>query len=138
MSGEKLKLEAERWYRQSLDDLDAAEALAAAKKYAQACFYAQQAAEKALKAVWIQLDLDPWGRSVARLIRDLPDTVKPAFVALLDSALGLDKLYIPTRYPNALPNLTPSEAYTHQEARTAIQLAQAILAQVQDWRSQEI
>jgi len=131
MSEEKLRLDAERWYRQSVDDLDAATALLTAQKYAQACFYAQQAAEKALKAVWIQLDLDPWGHSAARLIRELPDTVKPDFIALLELALALDKLYIPTRYPDALPNLTPSEAYTQREAETAIQAAQAILNVVQ-------
>lgn len=132
MSEEKLRSEAERWYRQAVDDLDAAEVLAV-KKYAQACFYAQQAAEKALKSVWIRLDLDPWGHSAARLIRELPDTVKPEFVSLLDLALGLDKLYIPTRYPDALPDLTPSEAYTQQEARVAIQSAQTILNHVQSY-----
>lgn len=130
MSEEKLRFEAERWYRQAVDDLDAAEVLAV-RKYAQACFYAQQAAEKALKSVWIRLDLDPWGHSAARLIRELPDTVKPEFVSLLDLALGLDKLYIPTRYPDALPDLTPSEAYTQQEARVAIQSAQTILNHIQ-------
>lgn len=130
MSEEKLRSEAERWYRQAVDDLDAAEVLAV-RKYAQACFYAQQAGEKALKSVWIRLDLDPWGHSAARLIRELPDTVKPEFVSLLDLALGLDKLYIPTRYPDALPDLTPSEAYTQQEARIAIQFAQTILNHVQ-------
>lgn len=131
MSEEKLRLDAERWYRQSVDDLDAATALLTAQKYAQACFYAQQAAEKALKAVWIQLDLDPWGYSAARLIRELPDTAKPDFTQLLELALGLDKLYIPTRYPDALPNLTPSEAYPQREAETAIQAAQTILNVVQ-------
>lgn len=57
---EKLRLEAERWCLQAVDDLDTAEALRMAGKSAQACFYAQQSAEKAMKSVWIQLDLDPW------------------------------------------------------------------------------
>ncbi|PSB13040.1 DNA-binding protein [filamentous cyanobacterium CCP2] len=135
MSEEKLKQEAERWYRQAVDDLDAAEALRLAKKYAQACFYAQQSAEKGVKAVWIQLDLDPWGHSVARLVRELPDVVKPNFISLLDDALALDKLCIPTRYPDALPDLTPAEAYTQREAETAIQIAQTFLSAIQSWRS---
>jgi hypothetical protein len=61
MSHEKLHQEAIRWYRQGWDDLEAAQALILAKKFAQACFYAQQSAEKSLKAVWISLDGDPWG-----------------------------------------------------------------------------
>jgi HEPN domain-containing protein len=131
MSAEKLRFEAERWFRQASDDLDAAAALLAAQKYAQSCFYAQQAAEKALKAIWLRLDLDPWGHSAARLIRELPDPVQSDFRPLLELALSLDKLYIPTRYPDALPGLTPSEAYTQKEAETAIQSAQTILDAVQ-------
>ena len=73
MSEEKLKAEARRWYYQALDDLEAGEALLAACKYAQSCFYAQQAAEKGMKAVWFLLDLDPWGHSSAKLMRDLPE-----------------------------------------------------------------
>jgi HEPN domain-containing protein len=42
-------------------------------------------------------------------------------------AAALDKLYIPTRYPAALPGLTPAEAFTAQEARAAIGQAQEVL-----------
>ncbi len=130
MSMEKLRLNAYRWYRQALDDLDAAQALADANKYPQSCFYAQQSGEKAMKSVWFIHDLDPWGHSVARLIRDLPEALRPNWMPLLENALGLDKLYIPTRYPDALAELTPAEAYTKREAETAIALAQTILDQV--------
>ena len=72
MSEEKLAREADRWLRQAADDLEAAQALMSAAKYAQTAFLAQQAGEKAMKAVWFRLDADPWGHSVARLVRDLP------------------------------------------------------------------
>lgn len=62
MSVEKQQLEARRWLRQADDDLEASRALEVAGKYAQAAFFAQQAGEKALKAVWLALDADPWGR----------------------------------------------------------------------------
>lgn len=133
MSEEKLRNEARRWYAQALDDLDAAQALFTVGKYAQTCFYAQQAAEKSLKAVWFLLNLDPWGHSCTRLIQNLPDAPKAHFAPLLDLALGLDKLYLPTRYPDALPDLIPAEAFTKVEARTAIESAEAILAQVNGW-----
>ncbi len=127
MSVERLEAEARRWLRQATDDLEAAEALAAVGKNAQAAFMAQQTGEKALKAYWIHLDLEPWGHSVARLIKDLPEAERAAWLPLLEVALALDKLYIPTRYPDALAELTPSEAYTAREASVAIAHARSIL-----------
>lgn len=127
MSEKKLRKEAERWYRQAVDDLEASAALLTAQKYAQTCFYAQQAAEKALKAAWYFLDLDPWGHSCAKLIQSLPDDEQPPFAEILEAALALDKLYIPTRYPDALAELTPAEAFTKREGQGAIASAQEIL-----------
>ena len=127
MSVERLEADARRWWRQGEDDLDAARVLIAAGKFAQAAFLAQQAGEKALKALWIRLDLDPWGHSLGRLIRDLPDAQRSRVTHLQDAALGLDKLYIPTRYPDSLAELTPAEAYPRGEAETAAVLARAIL-----------
>jgi len=53
MSAETLWDNAHRWFRQARDDLEAAEALVDAERYAQAAFLSQQSAEKAMKAVWI-------------------------------------------------------------------------------------
>ncbi|WP_272487325.1 HEPN domain-containing protein [Rhodothermus marinus] len=39
----------------------------------------------------------------------------------------LDKLYIPTRYPNGLLEGAPTEFFTRQEAEHAIRCAEAIL-----------
>ena len=41
------------------------------EKFPHACFHAQQAGEKALKAVWYYADADPWGHSIRKLIEDL-------------------------------------------------------------------
>lgn len=131
MSVEKRREEGLRWLAQAQDDWEAGEALLRAGKFAQAAFLAQQAGEKALKALWIALGLDPWGHSLARLIRDLPEEMGVALQPLLLQALALDKLYIPTRYPDALPGLTPKEAYTQEEAQKALMDAQAILKAVE-------
>ncbi len=132
MSVERLDADARRWVLQAEDDLQAAHALIAAGKFAQAAFLAQQAGEKALKGLWIRLDLDPWGHSVARLIKDLPGEAGGSLHHLLDAALLLDKLYIPTRYPDALAELTPSQAYTRAEALAAVDHARTILTAVQN------
>lgn len=131
MSVERLDADAKRWVLQAEDDLQAADALIAAGKFAQAAFLAQQAGEKALKGLWIRLDLDPWGHSVARLIKDLPTEPREKLQHLLDAALLLDKLYIPTRYPDALAELTPAQAYTRSEALGAVDHARTILTAIQ-------
>lgn len=133
MSVEKQQREALRWLRQAGDDLEAARALEAAAKYAQAAFFAQQAGEKALKAVWLSQDADPWGHSLGRLVREMPEGPRECFAPLLDTALALDKLYIPTRYPDALAELTPAEAYTQAEARAALAQAETILKAAEGW-----
>jgi HEPN domain-containing protein len=48
--------------------------------------------------------------------------------ALLDRARALDKLYIPTRYPNGLAGGAPADFYTKPEAERAIADAEAVLA----------
>ena len=80
----------------------------------------QAMAEKALKAVWIASDLEPWGQSVTRLMQDLPAPADASFDGMIDAALYRDKMYIPTRYPDAIAELTPGEAYTRSEADTAL------------------
>lgn len=137
MSVEKQRREAERWLRQAEDDLDAARLLLTSGKFAQSAFFSQQAGEKAMKAVWLAMDADPWGPSLGRLVKDLPDPeVRVRFAPLLDAALALDKLYIPTRYPDALADLIPGEAYTQREAEAALAHSEAILQAVREWMAE--
>ena len=82
-------------------------------------------AEKALKALWLFFELDPWGHSVYKLITEF--TGNTTLVDFADDGLLLDKLYIPTRYPNSLPGLTPHEAYGRNDANSAIKAAEKIV-----------
>jgi len=128
MSVEKQKHEAARWLLQARADIRAAEGSIAAGSFEWACFQAQQAAEKALKAFWLHHAADPWGHSLLKLIEDFPDEeLRSAITGLLAHAKALDKLYIPTRYPNGLPDSTPSEVYTEPEARSAIGMAREVV-----------
>ena len=127
MSVEKERQESERWLQQARADLRAAEGSLQLGSFEWACFQSQQAGEKALKAFWYYHGEDPWGHSVAKLIDDFPiDPIRSDLARYTDLAKALDKLYIPTRYPNGLPDLTPSEAYTETEARSAIDAARTI------------
>jgi HEPN domain-containing protein len=130
LSREKHADEGLRWLAQARADLRAAEGSMRAASHEWACFQAQQAAEKALKALWLGNGFEPWGHSVLRLIDDYPDeSVRlGSLVALRSAAKALDKLYIPTRYPNGLPDLSPFEVYTDVEAQAAIAAARSVLA----------
>ena len=130
MSVEKNVREALRWLRTAEDDLDAATILRKNEKFPHACFHAQQAGEKALKAVWYFADADPWGHSIKKLIEDLRyvDLMLYEHVeSLLRSGMLLDRFYIPTRYPNGLPDLTPDAAYIDEDAETCIEHATRIV-----------
>lgn len=91
-----------------------------------ACFLSQQAAEKALKAAYQKLGGEAFGHSVSGLLSNMPAEYK-AEDRLKSKAMELDKAYIPTRYPNAIPEGAPFEVYTKEEARRLISYAQEIV-----------
>jgi HEPN domain-containing protein len=91
-----------------------------------ACFSAQQAAEKAVKAVFQAMGAVAWGHAVADLLVELA-TRHPVPPALSDAALELDKAYIPTRYPDAHPSGSPRTRYTRGEAERLIGYADEIV-----------
>ena len=131
MSQENYKNDSKRWLKQAEADIGAAEGSQKNNNFEWACFQSQQAAEKALKSLYFYYSADPWGHSVVKLINDFPKKkIKKEIDKLLDKARELDKLYIPTRYPNGLPELTPSEVYTEEEAGKAIESSKAIINKI--------
>ena len=67
------------------------------------------------------------------LIQEFPELdLRSRLMTIIAEAKALDKLYIPTRYPNGLPDLTPAEVYTDADARQAIQAAEKIISLVTD------
>ncbi len=133
MSAEKNRSEGARWLETARGDIETARILLDAGRWAHACFHAHQAAEKALRALWYAADLDPWGHSVLSLIADLREASPGTFARVADLAeagANLDQFYIPTRYPNGLPDLTPEQAFTRQMAATALELGRSVVEQV--------
>ena len=134
MSLAKSRHEAERWLQTAEEDLKAAELLAQAGAYAQACFYTQQSGEKAIKALWYLIDADPWGHSIQKLITEFPEkTSLPEWEVWIERGALLDKFYIPTRYPNGLPDLTPGQVYTRDDAQRGLAAARALVAGCREW-----
>ncbi|MCF8079438.1 MAG: HEPN domain-containing protein [Desulfobacterales bacterium] len=128
MSVEKDRHEAGRWLQTAREDLDAAHALLEKGFYSHACFLAQQAAEKAVKALWYSIGEDPWGHSVQKLASEIPEaSLRECMSGLGETGSFLDRFYIPTRYPNGLPDLTPAKVYFKQDAEQALSAAKDFL-----------
>ena len=121
------KGEAARWLAQAEYDLRAAQTNADNELYAYACFIAQQAAEKALKAfLYGQGERHVVGHSVGELCRRAAKG-NPAFGKAATRLGRLDRYYIPTRYPNGLPSGIPAEVFYADDAVLALTLARETL-----------
>jgi len=114
------------WLRQALRDLEHAQRSLEAGDYEWACFAAQQAAEKAVKALYQSLGVEVWGYSVSRLLASLSREVSPP-EELMDKAKELDRHYIPARYPNFHPEGAPMDYYSKSDAERAVRYAREIV-----------
>lgn len=120
-----------RWLRQAEHDLKVAEGHQDQGNYSDACFMAEQASQKTLKAF-----LTAQGRrsipihSVAQLAEQCA-RVDPDFTKHISPGRILDQYYIPTRYPDALaPPAVPFESYTQEQSERAVETAKAIISLV--------
>ncbi len=129
--------EGRRWLEQALADLRAGRLLDDGGSYHMACFVAQQVAEKALKAyLYAQGEEVVIGRSVEALCRWATE-YDPTFESLRQEVAPLDGYYVPTRYPNSLPDSIPARVYTATVAKEALRLADQVLAFVEERMTDE-
>jgi HEPN domain-containing protein len=123
--------EGRRWLEQAQTDLGWAQHLRDAGAHYLACFLAQQVAEKALKAfLYAQGEELVVGHSVRQLCARAAHYAAQ-FARNLDDWGVLDSYYIPTRYPNGLPDDIPARVYNRQSAETALALAQSVVLTVE-------
>ncbi|HUT01939.1 MAG TPA: HEPN domain-containing protein [Phycisphaerae bacterium] len=118
--------EARRWLRFAREDLCQAESLVAQEQavYRHACWFAQQAAEKALKAGLVLLQRSfPRTHDLSRLLDLLPTdwSVRTAPVDLP----ALTEWAVESRYPGDW------EEATQTDAESAVGTAQAVVAAVE-------
>ncbi len=114
------------WFRQAEKDQQHAKRSADSADYEWACFAAQQAAEKAVKALYQSIHIDSIGHSISRMLSDLPISMTPQR-ELIERGKELDKHYIPARYPNSHPEGAPMDYYTQNEARRALEGAEIVI-----------
>ena len=112
------------WLRQAEADLRLARHARDGAAHDWACFAAQQAAEKALKAVLMSRGADAWGHTVTALLGVVAGDAADELVVC---AKTLDKHYIPTRYPNGLDAGAPTDFYTRKDSDDAIGCAERLI-----------
>ena len=129
--------EADRWFSQADADLAAARDNAEDHPHV-ACFLAQQAAETALKGAQLrQSGVTSRTHSLSQL-----NTMLRGLGCSLDAVSrqgirNLERMYTETRYPDVLPDATPAEYFTTEDAREAIQQAEAIVTIARELRQPE-
>ena len=123
--------EADRWLRQAEYDLRAAEWNREGGFHAPACFWAQQAAAKALRAfLFLNKEDAVLTRSVADLL-DRAMTYEEEFKRLVGTSTSLDLYYKTARFPDALPGGIPAEVISVKDSTDAVKQASDIVAIVE-------
>jgi len=119
------------WLHQAQADLELAGVSAAAGHHEWACFACHQAVEKGLKGLHLRHGQQAWGHGLGRSWRDLPPVVATALAAsvsdLEDRLRILDALYIPTRYPDSLPDGAPTDHFGRLQSEDALRHARSIV-----------
>jgi len=114
------------WLAQAHRDLEQAQDSREAERHEWSCFAAQQAAEKAVKALHLHFGQEAWGHVIAQLLRELPDTITN-LEDFIEKGRVLDNFYIPARYPNSHPAGAPFEHYGPLQSEEAIRYAREII-----------
>ena len=101
-----------RWFRQAEHDLEMAHRLKE-ESPADACYFAEQASQKSLKAfLYFQGSRTQPEHSVALLARRCSEK-DSTFGRFIMTGTLMDQYYIPTRYPDALADpAVPFESYS--------------------------
>lgn len=118
--------QAKRWLAFAREDLRMAELAMGEALWNQVCFHAQQCVEKILKA-WLadQEDVTPRTHKLVDLVVLIGDA---RLAGLADAVRELDRFYIPTRYPDALPGALPEGLPGKSDADEAFDVAQQVMA----------
>jgi amidophosphoribosyltransferase len=112
--------------RQAKRDLEMAHKARESGFYEWACFIAQQAAEKAVKAVYQRLGGSAMGHGIGSFLRGLEDRV-PVRADIMKAAKKLDSYYILFRYPNGMDQGAPTDFFDQEDADVAVSSAGEIL-----------
>ena len=117
--------DADRWLGFARQDLRVAELAMGDGLYNQVCFHSEQCVEKVLKA-WLadQNQKIPRTHRMADLLSLIPSE---GIAGLAEEIILLDRFYIPTRYPDAIPGSLEEGLPEKEDAQEAFDLAKKVL-----------
>jgi HEPN domain-containing protein len=122
---------AKDWLKQAEADLKHAHNSIEDGDYEWACFAAQQTAEKGLKAIYENMNMDVKGHSILGLLKGLVAYYKVP-ERFYSYGRILSRYYIEARYPNGFPEGAPIDYFDKDMAREAINAAGEILGWCKD------
>lgn len=129
-----MRAETERWLRYGREDLATARVTLAGKRWAATSFHAHQAAEKALKALWVERKglQPPRTHDLVRLAEEqgLPGE-------WLEEIDVLSRVYLISRYPGTLAEDEPPYGIDEAAAQSHLALAERIASWVERQLSTE-
>ncbi len=121
-----VRREALLWLEEAVRDLEDVDFALERGRWWRATFFAHQAVEKALKALWVHVMREPPPRT--RILPELvPEGVDVG--AGLDELYWLSKYYTISRYPDAAGG-PPSILIVEWEARRAAEIARRVVERV--------
>ncbi len=121
------------WIKAAEEDLYDAELAFNNKRWFRTAFFAQQAVEKMLKALYMLLKREPPPRThrITTLYMELKEAGFNLPEDLEEELPSLNKYYTITRYPDAANGL-PSESVSREEALKTIRIAKRVLEYVEE------
>ena len=109
-----MREEVRRLWLQALEDLETAKVMLETRRYYASAFFSHQAAEKALKAIFIHLkrEISPNTHNLLELLEHLNIDDEE----VVDAAMELNPEYVVSRYPDAA-NGIPAQMYNERIAK---------------------
>ena len=121
---------AAEWMALADSDRQTAEELKARRPHI-ACYHSQQAAEKAVKALYVAHQVPfPFTHSIAELIDGLAET-HPSLRTRRSAGVTLTLYEVHTRYVNLQTGINPLKEFRAEDAENAVQLATDIVNECQ-------
>lgn len=119
----------ESWFKQAKNEYLWGQVSLEAGFFAQACFIAQQVAEKSLKSIaYFRKAIAVKSHSISTICDELKINGE-----LKDFGQHLDLYYVSTRYPDALPDhAVPAESFSKKQAIEALKMAKVFLDRAEE------
>lgn len=125
-----------QWFHYADADMRAARLLRDAQEHPAACFHAQQAVEKAFKGLLSIVGDVKKSLSISEMVRIVKDAGYDQ--GNIPPAGKLDRYYIATRYPDALPGSNAQDVFDLQDANDAIGVAEQTIKLLAEWSTDAV